>query len=43
MEVVDETKFTFMLPEPSSVNHVAVFLTGETALPDGFGARCVAA
>eukprot|EP01147_Barroeca_monosierra_P002486 gene2486-5416_t len=38
LEPVTETAFTFTVPNIESVNHVAVFLTGELQIPDGFGA-----
>eukprot|EP00056_Hartaetosiga_gracilis_P008064 m.115702 g.115702 ORF g.115702 m.115702 type:complete len:222 (-) comp12843_c0_seq2:1362-2027(-) len=38
MEVVDDSRFKLALPEPYNVSHLSVFLTGETPLPDGFGA-----
>lgn len=35
---VDSTKWVFDLPEAHSINHIVVFLTGETPFPPGFAA-----
>ncbi|XP_005105901.1 protein Hikeshi [Aplysia californica] len=34
---VSETQFLFNIPEADSINHVVVFMTGQTPFPDGLG------
>ncbi|XP_077548920.1 protein OPI10 homolog [Haemaphysalis longicornis] len=34
---VDQTKFLINIPDPDSINHIVVFLTGAQPFPDGFG------
>lgn len=35
---LSETDFVTEISDASSINHMAVFLTGSVPLPDGFGA-----
>jgi len=37
-EQIDLGKFVFTIPEPQLINHLVVFLTGEVAIEEGFGA-----
>ncbi|BFZ16116.1 hypothetical protein BsWGS_19155 [Bradybaena similaris] len=34
---VSETQFLFNIPEADSINHVVIFMTGQTPFPDGLG------
>ncbi|XP_059173031.1 protein OPI10 homolog [Physella acuta] len=35
---VSETQFLFNIPEADNINHVVIFMTGQTPFPDGIGA-----
>ncbi|KAI8783467.1 hypothetical protein BgiMline_023652 [Biomphalaria glabrata] len=35
---VNETQFLFNIPEADNINHVVIFMTGQTPFPDGLGA-----
>eukprot|EP01117_Protostelium_nocturnum_P008119 TRINITY_DN2895_c0_g1_i1.p1 TRINITY_DN2895_c0_g1~~TRINITY_DN2895_c0_g1_i1.p1 ORF type:complete len:216 (+),score=64.56 TRINITY_DN2895_c0_g1_i1:118-765(+) len=37
-QMVSENKYMFLLENGSSINHLVVFLTGQTPLPQGYGA-----
>ncbi|XP_064603010.1 protein OPI10 homolog [Liolophura sinensis] len=34
---VGETQFLFTIPDADSINHIVVFMTGQTPFPDGLG------
>ncbi|CAN8004187.1 unnamed protein product [Ixodes hexagonus] len=36
-QVIDQTKFLVNIPDPSSINHIVVFLTGAQPFPEGLG------
>ena len=38
MQQVDASKYLFELTDPSSINHLVVFLTGLQAFPPGYAA-----
>ena len=36
MQIISETQYVFALEDPSRINHLVVFLTGQAGLPGGF-------
>lgn len=34
---IEQTKFLFTIGDADNVNHIAVFMTGQTPFPDGLG------
>ncbi|KAG0413756.1 hypothetical protein HPB47_009089 [Ixodes persulcatus] len=36
-QAVDQTKFLVNIPDPASINHIVVFLTGTQPFPEGLG------
>lgn len=36
-QAVDQTKFLVNIPDPASINHIVVFLTGAQPFPEGLG------
>uniref|UniRef100_A0A131XXZ5 Uncharacterized protein n=1 Tax=Ixodes ricinus TaxID=34613 RepID=A0A131XXZ5_IXORI len=36
-QTVDQTKFLMNIPDPASINHIVVFLTGAQPFPEGLG------
>uniref|UniRef100_V5I365 Uncharacterized protein n=1 Tax=Ixodes ricinus TaxID=34613 RepID=V5I365_IXORI len=36
-QTIDQTKFLMNIPDPASINHIVVFLTGAQPFPEGLG------
>ena len=37
LQTVSETQFLFNIPDADNINHVVVFMTGQTPFPEGLG------
>lgn len=37
VQQINETHFVFNVEDADSINHIAIFLTGQTPFPDGYG------